>query len=125
MIDDYFLKYEYRFGATSNFDLGYDIFFYQDSFSITKIHLMEDFSPKYYILDKFKLDSLKSYLKDFNCPQDLNTIGICDGYSSCIEIKKDNQIKRYGGHNPQNENYLKLEKLIKSIVGDFFEKDMA
>ncbi|MGN1412114.1 MAG: hypothetical protein ACI4WH_06385 [Oscillospiraceae bacterium] len=118
MIDDYFLKYEYRFGATSNFDLGYDIFFYQDSFSITKIHLMEDFSPKYHTLDKSKFDILKSYLRNFHCPQDLNTIGICDGYSSYIEIKENNQIKRFGGYNPQNENYLQLEKLIQSIVGE-------
>lgn len=116
MNEDYFLKYEYRFVATSNFELGYDIFFYQDSFSITKIHLMEDFSPKYHTLDKSEFDSLNLYLKNFNCPQDLNTIGICDGYSSYIELKKDNQIKRFGGHNPQNENYLNLERLIQKII---------
>lgn len=27
--------------------------------------------------------------------------------------------------NPQNEDYLKLERLIKSIVGDFIEKNIS
>lgn len=112
----WFLKYEYRFGSSLNFNLGYDIFFYQDSFSITKIHLMEDYPPKYYTLDKSKLDILKSKIYNIKLPQDVSSKYICDGYASYIIIKSNGSIKKYGGSNPCNSKYLQLEKLIQKII---------
>lgn len=124
-MSDYFLKYEYHIGARLNFDLGYNIYFFNDNYIIEKLHLMKDFIPESCPLDSLKLKELKSILENFDCPQDLTTIGICDGYTSYIEIPRDNQVKRFGGHNPQNGDYLNLERLIQSIVGDFIEKDIS
>lgn len=122
--DNYFLKYEYERSSIPDYEtpIGYDIYFYENGkYTIKENWFILDFNFKdvfveNHTLDKSNLDNLKSYLKNFDCPQDLNTIGICDGYSSYIEIKKDNQIKRFGGHNPQNENYLNLERLIQKII---------
>lgn len=121
MNENWFLKYEYI--SQSMFDivlgLNFEIFFFDNKSYIVKRKgfINEETYFNSFIISNSNFDMLKSKIENIVFPQNLTEIGFLDGYESYITIKSNGNVKRYGGYNPQNKEYLKLENLIQNVVG--------
>ncbi len=121
MNENWFLKYEYV--SQSMFDivlgLNFKIYFFEDKSYIFKKNgfINEETYFNSSKISNSNFDILKSKIENIVFPQNLTEIGFLDGYESYITIKSNGNVKRYGGCNPQNKEYLKLENIIQDIIG--------
>ena len=121
MNENWFLKYEYISQIMFDIVLGlnFEIFFFDNKSYIVKRKgfINEETYFNSFIISNSNFDMLKSKIENIVFPQNLTEIGFLDGYESYITIKSNGNVKRYGGYNPQNKEYFKLENLIQNVVG--------